>query len=266
MLLVTNLANTKCCKKTKNDWNPCKWVLIWKHSTRAFLWIPTWLGYDDFHNFLHCCELDKNYLSIRRVKASCFLYLSELVPEELSDEADEISMVDQSFHKGPRTRRQKERRQREKEVDIVEKKSKGRRRVVMMVDSSSEDDVKSPNHKMDVDDLQVSVMKKMDTKPSATNCDISNTGNIQDSRRNSKGIETKGGHVSKPVSQPSTQPSLLSRCKKLTSTTTRHWHAERCTRPRAPTTYAWQFVPWRAPYHNPQTWVFNDIGALCTVM
>ena len=135
------------------------------------------------------------------------------MPEELSDEADEISMVDQSFHKGPRTRRQKERRQREKEVDIVEKKSKGRRRVVMMVDSSSEDDVKSPNHKMDV--MEVSVMKKMDTKPSATNCDISNTGNIQDSRRNSKGIETKGGHVSKPVSQPSTQPSLLSRCKKL---------------------------------------------------
>ena len=137
------------------------------------------------------------------------------MPEELSDEAEEISMVDQSFHKGPRTRRQKERRQREKEVNIVEKKSKGRRRVVMMVDSSSEEDVKSPNHKMDDDDVQVSVMKRKDTKPVVTNCDISNTRNIQDSRRNSKGIETKGGHVSKPVSQPSTQPSLLSRCKKL---------------------------------------------------
>ena len=33
MLLVSNLANTKWCKKKlKNDINPGKWVLIWELS------------------------------------------------------------------------------------------------------------------------------------------------------------------------------------------------------------------------------------------
>ena len=34
MLLVANLANTKWCKKLKNDRSPGTWVLIWEYSAR----------------------------------------------------------------------------------------------------------------------------------------------------------------------------------------------------------------------------------------
>ena len=51
MLLVANLANTKWCKNLENDWNPGIWVLIWKHSSRAIQWIPTWQGLDGFKGF-----------------------------------------------------------------------------------------------------------------------------------------------------------------------------------------------------------------------
>ena len=72
LLLVANLANTKWWRKTwklgnyplcyrwvtlpilndarnlKNDWNLGIWVLIWKYSGWAVLWIPAWHGPDDF--------------------------------------------------------------------------------------------------------------------------------------------------------------------------------------------------------------------------
>ena len=35
MLVVTDLANTKWCKKTKNYSNRGKWVIIWKYSVRV---------------------------------------------------------------------------------------------------------------------------------------------------------------------------------------------------------------------------------------
>ena len=62
MLLVSNLAITKRCEKIwkiMETLGPGELVLIWKDSVRAFLWIPTWLGLDDFHNFLRHCPLDK---------------------------------------------------------------------------------------------------------------------------------------------------------------------------------------------------------------
>ena len=78
MLLVTNLTNTKLRKNLENDWNPGKWVLTWKYSARAFKWIPTWQGLDDFQKSLHPCVLDESSLSIGRVKecqssSLCFL-------------------------------------------------------------------------------------------------------------------------------------------------------------------------------------------------
>ena len=55
-------------KNLKNDWNPGKWVLIWKYSTRAIRWIPTWQGFNVFQKSLRSCALDKSSLSIGRVK------------------------------------------------------------------------------------------------------------------------------------------------------------------------------------------------------
>ena len=68
MLLVANLANTKRYKNLKYDWNPCIWVLIWEHSSRAIQWIPTWQGLDGFQRFLRSCAFDESSLSIGRVK------------------------------------------------------------------------------------------------------------------------------------------------------------------------------------------------------
>ena len=68
MLQVINLTNTKLCKNLKNDWNPDKWVLIWKYLARASKWIPTWQGLDDFQKSLRPCALDESSLSIGRVK------------------------------------------------------------------------------------------------------------------------------------------------------------------------------------------------------
>ena len=68
MLVVANFANSKWYKNLKYDPNHGKWVLIWEYSARAFQWVPTWQDLDDFHVFLHSCVLNKNNLSIRRVK------------------------------------------------------------------------------------------------------------------------------------------------------------------------------------------------------
>ena len=57
MLLVAKLTNTKWCKKS-----PEKWLKPWHMGThlreRAFQWIPTWQGLDDFQKSLHPCALD----------------------------------------------------------------------------------------------------------------------------------------------------------------------------------------------------------------
>ena len=68
MLLVANLANTKWCKKLKNDWNPGTWLLIWGDWLRAFQWIPTRQGLDGFQSLLHSCALKKNILCNLRIK------------------------------------------------------------------------------------------------------------------------------------------------------------------------------------------------------
>ena len=54
--------------QTPNDWNPGKWVLIWKYSVRAIQWIPKWQGSDAFQKSLHSCVLNKSSLSIGRVE------------------------------------------------------------------------------------------------------------------------------------------------------------------------------------------------------
>ena len=66
MLLVANLVNKKWCKKPeRNGWNAGKWVLIWEFSARAFQWIPTRQGLDDFQWSLRPkCALDESSLSI----------------------------------------------------------------------------------------------------------------------------------------------------------------------------------------------------------
>ena len=53
----------------KNDRNPGKWVLIREYSSRAFQWIPTWKGFDDFQENLHSYALDESSLSIGRVNS-----------------------------------------------------------------------------------------------------------------------------------------------------------------------------------------------------
>ena len=81
MLLLANLANTKLCKKKlRNYWNPGIWVLIWKYSTRAIQWIPTWQGLDVFQKSLHSCALDESSLSIGRVNER---NISWIIEEEL---------------------------------------------------------------------------------------------------------------------------------------------------------------------------------------
>ena len=57
--------------KLKNDWNPGKWVLIWEYSIRAFIWVPTRLGSDDFQDYLLFCALDESNLSSKRVNQLC---------------------------------------------------------------------------------------------------------------------------------------------------------------------------------------------------
>ena len=47
MLLLANLANTKWCKKT---WKITKTLAWYGYSGRAFQWIPTWQGLNDFQN------------------------------------------------------------------------------------------------------------------------------------------------------------------------------------------------------------------------
>ena len=66
--LKGNLSNTKLCKKAGKWWNPGKWVLIWKYSTRAFHCIPTWQGLDGFQRFLHFSAMDESSLSIERAQ------------------------------------------------------------------------------------------------------------------------------------------------------------------------------------------------------
>ena len=56
-------------KTTENDWNPGKWVLIWKCSARAIQWTPTWQGLDGFQKSLPSSALDEGSLSIGRVKS-----------------------------------------------------------------------------------------------------------------------------------------------------------------------------------------------------
>ena len=74
MLLVANLANTKKMQETQKDyWNPCKWVLIWEYSARAFKWIPRRQGFNGFSRILHSCDLDESSLSIGRVKVTKIL-------------------------------------------------------------------------------------------------------------------------------------------------------------------------------------------------
>ena len=53
MLLVTNLTNTKWCKRHEKWLKPWHMVLIWEISARAFWWIPTWQGLDGFQKYLH---------------------------------------------------------------------------------------------------------------------------------------------------------------------------------------------------------------------
>ena len=55
LLLVANLANIKCAKNLKNDWNPGTWVLIWEFSARAIQWVPTRQGLDGFQKSLRPC-------------------------------------------------------------------------------------------------------------------------------------------------------------------------------------------------------------------
>ena len=68
LLLVADLANTKWCKKRKNDWNPGTKVLIREYSGRAIQWIPTWQGLENFKKALHPCALNESSPSISRVK------------------------------------------------------------------------------------------------------------------------------------------------------------------------------------------------------
>ena len=51
-------------KNLKNDWNPDKWVLIWRNSVRAIQWIPTWQGFICFLKIYASLCLDKSSLSI----------------------------------------------------------------------------------------------------------------------------------------------------------------------------------------------------------
>ena len=55
-------------QKAENDWNPGTWVLTWvlisAYWVRAFQWIPTWQGLDEFQNSLVPFALDESSLII----------------------------------------------------------------------------------------------------------------------------------------------------------------------------------------------------------
>ena len=44
-------SNILCTFAFSSVANPGTRVLIWEYSARAIKWIPTWQGYDDFHDF-----------------------------------------------------------------------------------------------------------------------------------------------------------------------------------------------------------------------
>ena len=52
MLLVSNLTNTKRCKKLESDWNPGIWILFSEYSAKAVQWIPKWQGLYGFQKSL----------------------------------------------------------------------------------------------------------------------------------------------------------------------------------------------------------------------
>ena len=61
MLQEANLGKYKMMQNPlENDRNPGKWVLIWEFSARAFQWIPTRQGLDDFRESLRSCALDES--------------------------------------------------------------------------------------------------------------------------------------------------------------------------------------------------------------
>ena len=70
MLLVANLANTKWCKKLRNDWNHDVWVLIWEYSARAMQWIQTWQGSDAYQKLLRHCVWAKVVSALEWLKSS----------------------------------------------------------------------------------------------------------------------------------------------------------------------------------------------------
>ena len=61
-------------KKLKIYWNLGIGVLIWGYSARAFQWLPTWQGLDDFQKSLLTCALDESSLSIGRFKQALFIH------------------------------------------------------------------------------------------------------------------------------------------------------------------------------------------------
>ena len=67
------VANNNDEKTLKKDRNPGKWVLIWEYSARAFQWIPTWQGLDNYQKSLRPCTLDEISLGIGRVKLVGFI-------------------------------------------------------------------------------------------------------------------------------------------------------------------------------------------------
>ena len=69
-------------KKLKNDWNPGKWVLIWKYIARAFQWIPTWQGLDDFQICLRHCALGEVALALEGLSHSCMHRFTDPVYRE----------------------------------------------------------------------------------------------------------------------------------------------------------------------------------------
>ena len=66
MLLMSNLANTKLCKKPEKGLKPWHMVIIWDCSARAIQWIPRWQGVDGFRKIFASFCLNKNSLSIGR--------------------------------------------------------------------------------------------------------------------------------------------------------------------------------------------------------
>ena len=63
LLLVANFAKAKWCK---TSWKWLKPWHIWEQSARAFQWIPTWWGFNNFRKSLCSCALDESNISIGR--------------------------------------------------------------------------------------------------------------------------------------------------------------------------------------------------------